>query len=410
MTFAASGGKSHDRCDRATSNRRAPGVIIGLRDSKDHRAVVPLTALEDPDTDVRREAVITLPTCGCRAVRRCATVADPDATCARLPWCAGVLLTARRCSTIFIRSLADPDWRVRVGGRNRARPLGAVRGGAVFARSAERRLLAGAEGSIASLGRLGAAAAAADLIDFTGSRWPTCAARQLTRSANSKAREHVPRLRALVSDPDVEVRKAATRASKPSRAAPALRTRTTDNAGSARYRLGGYSLLAARSHAEPKPEAPTASSAAPVKSRRQRRPSASPLAPRTPTINCATGGPLVRELHLLEKYLPKTGKYENVKYDIEWENQPTGAQLNSKYLANQLDIVQMADFPSVLGATALKAAGRQGRSLLHRDPFRRHQRRRQRDRRAERLTDRSRSGSSRARSCRCRSARPRTRC
>jgi NitT/TauT family transport system substrate-binding protein len=75
------------------------------------------------------------------------------------------------------------------------------------------------------------------------------------------------------------------------------------------------------------------------------------------TINCATGGPLVRELHLLEKYLPKTGKYAHVTYDIQWENQPTGAQLNSKYLANQLDIVQMADFPSVLGATALKAAG-----------------------------------------------------
>jgi NitT/TauT family transport system substrate-binding protein len=75
------------------------------------------------------------------------------------------------------------------------------------------------------------------------------------------------------------------------------------------------------------------------------------------TINCATGGPLVRELNLLEKHLPKTGKYQNVKYEIVWENQPTGAQLNSKYLANQLDIVQMADFPSVLGATALKAAG-----------------------------------------------------
>ncbi len=74
------------------------------------------------------------------------------------------------------------------------------------------------------------------------------------------------------------------------------------------------------------------------------------------TINCATGGPLVRELHLLEKYLPHDGKYAHVKYDIEWENQPTGAQLNSKYLANQLDIVQMADFPSVIGATALKAA------------------------------------------------------
>ncbi|HKP60810.1 MAG TPA: ABC transporter substrate-binding protein [Polyangiales bacterium] len=81
------------------------------------------------------------------------------------------------------------------------------------------------------------------------------------------------------------------------------------------------------------------------------------------TINCATGGPLIRELHLLEKYLPKTGKYQNVKYDIVWENQPTGAQLNSKYLANQLDIVQMADFPSILGATALAAAGDKVRSL-----------------------------------------------
>jgi len=81
------------------------------------------------------------------------------------------------------------------------------------------------------------------------------------------------------------------------------------------------------------------------------------------TINCAAGGPLVRELHLLEKYLPKTGRYQNVKFEIEWQNQPTGAQLNSKYLANQLDIVQMADFPSVLGATALKAAGDQVRSL-----------------------------------------------
>ncbi len=81
------------------------------------------------------------------------------------------------------------------------------------------------------------------------------------------------------------------------------------------------------------------------------------------TINCAAGGPLIRELKLLDKFLPKDGKYTNVEYDIVWENQPTGAQLNSKYLANQLDIVQMADFPSVLGATALKAAGDKVHSL-----------------------------------------------
>jgi NitT/TauT family transport system substrate-binding protein len=74
------------------------------------------------------------------------------------------------------------------------------------------------------------------------------------------------------------------------------------------------------------------------------------------TINCAAGGPIVRELKLLEKYLPHDGKYKDVEYNIVWENQPTGAQLNSKYLANQLDIVQMADFPSIVGATAFEAA------------------------------------------------------
>lgn len=75
------------------------------------------------------------------------------------------------------------------------------------------------------------------------------------------------------------------------------------------------------------------------------------------TINCAAGGPLVRELKLLEKYLPRTGKYSNVEYDIQWESQPTGGQLNSKILNNQLDIVQMADFPAIIGHTAFLDAG-----------------------------------------------------
>jgi NitT/TauT family transport system substrate-binding protein len=81
------------------------------------------------------------------------------------------------------------------------------------------------------------------------------------------------------------------------------------------------------------------------------------------TINCAAGGPLVRELQLLEKYLPHDGKYKDVSYDIQWESQPTGGQLNSKFLNNQLDIVQMADFPAVIGATAFAEAGKDVRSL-----------------------------------------------
>jgi len=135
-------------------------------------------------------------------------------------------------------------------------------------------------------------------------------------------------------------------------------TRTT----SRRTLLCSLSLLAlAACHAKHDAPAPTGSGAAAVKAPTETIRVA--IGTQDTTINCAAGGPLVRELHLLEKYLPKTGRYQNVKFEIEWQNQPTGAQLNSKYLANQLDIVQMADFPSVLGATALKAAGDQVRSL-----------------------------------------------
>jgi NitT/TauT family transport system substrate-binding protein len=71
------------------------------------------------------------------------------------------------------------------------------------------------------------------------------------------------------------------------------------------------------------------------------------------TINCAAGGPVVRELKLLEKYLPHDGKYQDVRYEIHWVNLPTGAQLNNELLAGRLEIVSMADFPSILGYDAL---------------------------------------------------------
>jgi NitT/TauT family transport system substrate-binding protein len=74
------------------------------------------------------------------------------------------------------------------------------------------------------------------------------------------------------------------------------------------------------------------------------------------TINCAAGGAVVRELHLLEKYLPHDGKYEGVKYDIVWHNFTSGAPANSEMLANKLDITNMADFPAILGASAFQAA------------------------------------------------------
>lgn len=55
------------------------------------------------------------------------------------------------------------------------------------------------------------------------------------------------------------------------------------------------------------------------------------------TINCATGGLLIRELKLLEKYLPRDDKYKDAQYDIQWKNFTSGAPLTNEMVAGKLD-------------------------------------------------------------------------
>lgn len=80
------------------------------------------------------------------------------------------------------------------------------------------------------------------------------------------------------------------------------------------------------------------------------------------TINCSTGGLLIRELKLLEKYLPRDGKYKDVTYDIQWKNFTSGAPLTNEMVAGKLDFGAMADFPGSLNGVAFQKAGR--RSLF----------------------------------------------
>jgi len=77
------------------------------------------------------------------------------------------------------------------------------------------------------------------------------------------------------------------------------------------------------------------------------------------TINCATGGILIRELKLLEKYLPHDGKYKDVQYDIQWKNFTSGAPLTNEMVAGKLDLGSMADFPGSFNGAAFAKAGRQ---------------------------------------------------
>ncbi|MFM0617436.1 ABC transporter substrate-binding protein [Paraburkholderia nemoris] len=76
------------------------------------------------------------------------------------------------------------------------------------------------------------------------------------------------------------------------------------------------------------------------------------------TINCATGGLLIRELHLLGKYLPHTGKYKDATYDIQWKDFTSGAPLTNEMVAGKLDFGAMADFPGSLNGAAFQKAGK----------------------------------------------------
>ena len=42
------------------------------------------------------------------------------------------------------------------------------------------------------------------------------------------------------------------------------------------------------------------------------------------TTNTVTAGVVIRQLHLLEKYLPSDGKYANIKFELEWQNFTSG--------------------------------------------------------------------------------------
>ncbi|MBA1200350.1 ABC transporter substrate-binding protein [Pseudomonas capeferrum] len=77
------------------------------------------------------------------------------------------------------------------------------------------------------------------------------------------------------------------------------------------------------------------------------------------TINCATGGLLIRELGLLDKYLPHDGQYKDAQYEVVWKNFTSGAPLTNEMVAGKLDFGAMADFPGSFNGVAFRDAGKQ---------------------------------------------------
>jgi NitT/TauT family transport system substrate-binding protein len=61
-----------------------------------------------------------------------------------------------------------------------------------------------------------------------------------------------------------------------------------------------------------------------------------------------TAGIVVKELGLLEKRLPKDGKYKGVKYDIRWSDYASGGPITNQMLANRLSFGVMGDYPLIV--------------------------------------------------------------
>ena len=61
-----------------------------------------------------------------------------------------------------------------------------------------------------------------------------------------------------------------------------------------------------------------------------------------------TAGIVVKELGLLEKRLPRDGKYKGVKYDVRWSDYSSGGPITNQMLANRLHFGVMGDYPLIV--------------------------------------------------------------
>jgi len=61
-----------------------------------------------------------------------------------------------------------------------------------------------------------------------------------------------------------------------------------------------------------------------------------------------TAGIVVKELGLLEKYLPTEGKYAEAEYDVSWADYSSGGPITNQMLANKLNFGVMGDYPLIV--------------------------------------------------------------
>ena len=68
-----------------------------------------------------------------------------------------------------------------------------------------------------------------------------------------------------------------------------------------------------------------------------------------------TAGIVVKELKLLEKHLPKTGKYADATYDVTWSDYSSGGPITNQMMANKLNFGVMGDYPLIVNGAKFQA-------------------------------------------------------
>ncbi|MDE2051233.1 MAG: ABC transporter substrate-binding protein [Gammaproteobacteria bacterium] len=70
-------------------------------------------------------------------------------------------------------------------------------------------------------------------------------------------------------------------------------------------------------------------------------------------------GVVLENLHLLEKYLPHSGKYRGVTYRVAWKDYDSGPPITNMMIAGKLEFGVMGDYPLIVNGAKFQATGRE---------------------------------------------------
>ncbi|KAF0805705.1 ABC transporter sulfonate/nitrate transport system substrate-binding protein [Alcanivorax xiamenensis] len=74
--------------------------------------------------------------------------------------------------------------------------------------------------------------------------------------------------------------------------------------------------------------------------------------------NTVSGGVVLEKLNLIEKHLPKSGKYQDADYDIVFKDYDSGPPITNQMLAGKLDFGVMGDYPLIVNGAKFQEGGR----------------------------------------------------